>query len=117
MKFPQGTFELIAIAEDGAGLITESAPVVVQVGMVVEPEDTGAVPTTSAGSDGSETGVGETGAGSASATATATDTVDTADMAGDGDGCGCRSRSGAPAGWLLLILPIACRRRRDSRVA
>ncbi|MBA3544870.1 MAG: S1 family peptidase [Nannocystis sp.] len=124
VKFPKGTFELIAIAEDGAGLITESAPVVIQVGMVVEPEDTGDVPTTSAGSE--ESGVGETGVDSASAGASASasatdtdtvDTVDTADMSGEGDGCGCRSRTGAPAGWLLLILPIACRRRRDSRVA
>lgn len=123
VKFPKGTWELIAIAEDGAGLITESAPVVVQVGMVVEQDDTGAVPTTSEGGSsgaetGAETGAAETGVDPASATAADTaDTVDTLDMAGEDDGCGCRSRSGAPAGWLLLILPIALRRRRDTRVA
>ena len=31
VNFPKGTWELVAIAEDGAGLVTESEPVVTRV--------------------------------------------------------------------------------------
>jgi len=115
VKFPTGIWEIIAVAEDAAGFITESAPVVVQVGMVTppEPEDTGDAPTTGDGSSGgegeSESGVDET--------STFGEPVDTADMNDDDSGCGCRSQSGGSAAWMLLILPVVRRRRRDRRVA
>jgi hypothetical protein len=121
VNFPKGTWELVAIAEDGAGLITESEPVVVQVGMVTPPDDTGSTPTTGEATSGGETGAVETTpTSSASMTGTAGESGDTVDTAGTNtgdDGCGCRSRTGAPAAWWLLILPVLCRRRRDSRVA
>ncbi len=118
VKFPVGTWELIAVAEDGAGLISESAPVIIQVGMVTPPDDTGDVPTTGEGTSGAETGAGEgtmTGGGTGTAGESGDSGETVAAEPGD-EGCGCRSQS-APAAWWLLVLPVACRRRRDRRVA
>lgn len=120
VKFPAGTWEIVAVAEDAAGLVSESAPVVVQVGMTTPPATTGEMPTTGEGSssDGDSSGSGESGgsgvSGASGASATSGETLgmDTSD-----DGCGCRGHGGAPTAWWLLILPALGRRRRDRRVA
>ena len=98
--------------------MSESAPVIIQVGMVTPPDDTGDVPTTGEGTSGAETGAGEgtmTGGGTGTAGESGDSGETVAAEPGD-EGCGCRSQS-APAAWWLLVLPVACRRRRDRRVA
>jgi len=122
VQFPKGMYELIAVAEDAAGLIAESQPVVLEIGMDEEPVDTttngetgesgatgtpgetdapdvtGEVPTTDASN-------GE-GPGSTTTPITATDPP----MSGE-DGCGCRSQP--PAYSALWLLALLVRRRRS----
>lgn len=118
VKFPAGTWEIVAVAEDAAGLVSESAPVVVTVGMSAPPATTGEMPTTG-GDDSTATGnTGGTGdTGDSAVTSASTTSGETVGMDGGDDGCGCRGQGRAPAAWWLLILPVLCRRRRDSGVA
>jgi MYXO-CTERM domain-containing protein len=128
VNFPKGTFEIVAVAEDAAGLIGESPPVVLEIGVVETPdttagptsetdgetgapeetgtpEETGDVPTT----DASNGSIADTGA-----TMTAVTATDPA-MEGE-DGCGCRSQPPASAAlWLLALLGV--RRRRSNTTA
>lgn len=120
VKFPKGSYELVAIAEDAAGLVTESLPVTINIGVVPSDPTTGDetgsastdVPTTDA-----ETGVDTSGNPSGVTSMTGAETADTADTApmdGGDDGCGCRSQPRAPASLGLLLLLGLCRRRRAS---
>lgn len=122
--FPKGTFEIVAVAEDAAGQVGESPPVVLEIGVVetpdtttttdptsesgeagpgeetATPEETGDVPT----SDASNGSIADTGATLTSVTAT------DPGMEGE-DGCGCRSQPPASAAlWLLALFGV--RRRR-----
>lgn len=129
VNFPKGKWELIAVAEDAAGLISESAPVVITVGPQasgetgVETGDTssggeaesGPTPTTSAGDGGETVDPSATAPTGASETA---ETADTAPVDGGEDGCGCRSEPDAPAAaGLLLAFVGLCRRRRATFAA
>ena len=105
VKFPTGSYALIAVAEDAAGLITESAPVRVEVG-IFEPDDTGAVPTSGGGDEGSSGGETE------ETTAASTTTADTGGSNTSDQECSCRGGTGRSGSWWLLILPLVCRRRR-----
>lgn len=87
VDFPKGTWELIAVAEDAAGHVAESAPVTLVVGSDAPPTtgDADTTPTSSSDSAGSTS-----------------DTGDSATMdAGEG-GCGCASEPPA-AGTLGLL--------------
>ncbi|MBL9102360.1 MAG: S1 family peptidase [Myxococcales bacterium] len=129
VKFPKGTYELVAVAQDAAGLVAESPPVVLQIGPIDVPDPT----TTTDGETGTgeEAGTGDTGsaedsptggaptdggdeAGPTSATTlTGPLTTDpTAPMEADDSGCGCRSQSSATAALGLLVLVGGVRRRR-----
>lgn len=128
VNFPQGSFEIVAVAEDAAGLIGESPPVVLEIGMVEVPETTG-----SSASETGETGTpdetgtpgdsgppGETGdvpttdgPNGTAVDTSATTPVTATDPGTDGeDGCGCRSQPPASAAlWLLPLLGVRRRRR------
>lgn len=119
VKFPKGTYEIVAVAEDAAGLIGESAPVVLQIGPVSMPdpttgsmEESGAPEESGAtGEGGSESDTPTSGepptsddSGLTNASLTAPLTTDTP-MDADDSGCGCRSEPPGSQGlWLLLLL-------------
>ncbi len=109
VSFPKGTWELIAVAEDWAGQISESEPVLIGVGGPVEepePEET-------------DTGGEETDDTGESDVPDDTSSDTEGDPMGDGadDGCGCVSSPAAPSAWWLLGLGLFVprRRRRFSR--
>jgi hypothetical protein len=126
--FPEGTYELIAVAEDAAGLIAESVPVVLEIGASEAPDETttggSASETGETGETGETNAPGETdapletgevpttdasnGEGSGSATTPITSTDPS--MTGE-DGCGCRSQP--PASAALWLLALLVRRRRS----
>lgn len=124
VKLPKGTFEIVGVAEDAAGLIGESAPVVLKIGVVETPETTDGSATGETAESGETGGQGETGApeesgdvptsdGSDPSAATSVTTpITTTDPEMEGeDGCGCRSQPPASAAlWLLALLGV--RRRR-----
>lgn len=131
VNFPKGSWELIAVATDAAGLVGESEPVILHVGMEAPAETTdgpltggdtepttGAPTSSDAGSGGGE---GDPTDPTATTTATAAttpgngdsgDTGDTAPAEGADDGCGCRGSSPTPSSWLLLLALAGLRRRR-----
>jgi MYXO-CTERM domain-containing protein len=125
VNFPKGNWELIAVAEDAAGLISESEPVLLNVG-VEPPVETTGTPTSGDGETGAETGATPTTSGPETGDASdpsavtlttpgsASDTADTAPIEGGDDGCGCRSGDGpgGAAATLLLAFAGLCRRRR-----
>ncbi len=92
VDFPAGTWELIAVAEDAAGLVRESPPVTLEVRKASS--ETGDTPTTTAGT-----------------TASATDSEDTASMDAGEDGCGCASDRSWTGALALLVVPVWRRRR------
>ena len=100
VAFPAGTWELIAVAEDAAGHVAESAPVTLVVGADA-PVTTGEEPTPTSSSDGDSTGASDTG--------------DTAMMDASEDGCGCAT--GDPAAAALLLGLLGFRRRRPATTA
>lgn len=107
--FPDGVFELQAVATDIAGNVGSSDVVVIQVG------DDGTIPpdpTTSAGSTSASTS--ETGDTNGVSTSFTSDDAGFSDD-GDSDGCACSTnaddRGGALAGFALFGL-VAIRRRR-----
>ncbi len=114
VKFPKGSYELIAVAEDAAGLISESEPVTLHIGVV--PSATTGDETGGATGDTPTTGVDAdtaTAGGPTAVTSLTGETVDTAPGDGGDDGCGCRSEPrGATGVGLLLALVGLCRRRR-----
>jgi uncharacterized protein (TIGR03382 family) len=96
--FPTGAYVIVAIAEDYAGNVVESAPIGIGVGMDAPDPDTG--------EDTGEEGTGGTEGGS-------TTLGSTGDEGGGGGGCGCTAGgAGSGAPWLGLLL-VAARRRRD----
>jgi hypothetical protein len=122
VKFPAGSYELIGVAEDAAGLTGESAPVTLRIGPQPLPDDTS--------SGDAETGAPTSSGDAESGTSSPTDdpgdpsgpdtTLTTAPGAtttpaeGEDEGCGCRTRTPASAPlWLLALL--VCVRRRDRR--
>jgi hypothetical protein len=114
VKFPSGVFEIVAVAEDAAGQIGESEPVVIEVGMTAPETSTGGE-TGETGETGAEEGGTPTTGGTPTEGAatfptlpiTATEPL----MDGDDSGCGCRSQPPAiSALWLLALLGV--RRRR-----
>ncbi|MEX1363456.1 MAG: trypsin-like serine protease [Nannocystaceae bacterium] len=109
VPFPDGVFEIVAFAEDWAGNVGQSEPVVIGVNAEVpDPpppgaDSTGAEPGTSDG-DGTP---GSTGGGEGSSGG---DDAGAADD--DGGGCSCRSGgSGTPGLGLLLLAVLGWRRR------
>jgi len=125
VKFPVGTWEIVAVAEDAAGLVAESAPVIIQVGMVTPPppDDTGDLPTTgeppTTGESASDTADPSNGSDPSNASDPSNGSNGTTlDMDGGDDGCGCRSQPRAPASLLLALVVLApLVRRRRGRVA
>jgi len=122
VNFPKGTFEVVAVAEDAAGLIGESPPVVLEIGVVETPETTGG-PTSETGEEtgtpdetGDEpttTATNATNATNADTGATLTSITATDPTMEGEDGCGCRSQHPASAAlWLLPLLGV--RRRRSN---
>ena len=120
VKFPAGTWTIVAVAEDAAGLLGASAPVVLEVGSQAATDTgdsdptaaptTGDAPTTDADGSGA---ADDSGAAETAPTASGADASDTAAMDAAEDGCGCRGGPGAP-GALALLLGLAARRRRAS---
>jgi MYXO-CTERM domain-containing protein len=104
ISLPEGSIEIVALAEDHSGNVGVSSPVVVVVG------DSDSSPDGSDGSDG-ETGDEEVTEGE--------DDEEAAPGAEDEDaGCACRSREAAEPPWALLLLPlIAARGRRPTSSA
>ena len=84
VKFPKGSYELIAVAEDAAGLVTESLPVTINIGVVpVDPTtggETGVTPTTSGADTNADTNAdADTGGDPSAGTGVAgTETADSA---------------------------------------
>lgn len=122
VKFPTGTWELVAVAEDAAGLLGESEPVILEVGPS-PPEDTGApeptttaattdAPTSSGAADVSSGGGDDTSGDAPGTGPDSADTGDTAAMDPAEDGCGCRGGARTPAAGLVLLLLAVSRRRR-----
>lgn len=118
VKFPKGSYELIAVAEDAAGHVAESLPVTLNIGVVPsdpttgEDSDSGEVPTSGADADADADSASDP---SAATSLTGAETADTAPGEGD-EGCGCRSEAPArsvPAGLALLLALGLCRRRRS----
>ncbi len=123
VKFPKGSYELIAVAEDAAGLVTESLPVTLNIGVVpVDPTtggETGVTPTTSGADTNADTNAdadtgGDPSAGTGMA---ATETADSAPADGGDGGCGCRSEPRGPGLALLLALGLCTRRRARQALA
>lgn len=134
VNFPMGTWEIVAVGEDFAGNIGESAPVVVGVGEPPDPttgDPTTGDPTTGDPTEDTDTGGtsgGETGdsvdptTGDPSAGPTTGDSLtggvgtdsDTGGM--DEEGCACAVDSGDNRGWaatsLMLLGLVGLRRRR-----
>lgn len=129
VKFPKGTYELVAVAEDAAGLIAESPAVVLEIGVVPEPEtsstgdesddggevgaptDSGAPDDTGGSVSDSEdtpTSDGPSGVSDGSSATTPITSTDPG-MSSD-EGCGCRSQP--PASMALWLLPLLGLRRR-----
>lgn len=99
--FPNdGVYELVAVAEDYAGLVGRSSVVAIGVGDVDIPDPP---PETTGGEEGGEVGTGEGG--------------ETGDGAGidDPQGCACNAANpaGAPGAALALLALLGLRRRRD----
>ncbi len=123
VKFPKGSFELIAIAEDAAGFVSESEPVLLNIGVEAPPPppETTGEPATDTGEPPSE-GAPTTSPGADTGAPTsdpsnvtglpATDSADTTEMDGGDAGCSCRSEPGAPAALLVLCALAGVRRRR-----
>jgi hypothetical protein len=114
VDFPEGTWELVAVATNVWGVVGESQPVVLEVGW--EPPAT-----TSSG--GETTGVPEPADTSSSSDAQDDETTESPDgetssgappsVDGDDGGCGCtQTRGGSYAAWSLVVLGAARRRRR-----
>lgn len=111
VPFPDGVFEIVAVAEDWAGHVSSSEPVVIGINAEVpDPPPPGADSTGGDADTGEPQGTGTGGGDSAS---TGGDDLGAADDGG-GDGCSCRSdgRSGAPGAGLLLLAWLGWRRRR-----
>lgn len=122
VPFPDGLYEVVAYAEDWAGQVGMSEPVVFGVGVEVPGEPggndsmTGAADTT--GLD--PTGAGDTNDDSEDTTGDDEDTSGNAESSGSGglvepgtSGCGCSSNSdGGSFAWLLLVAIAPLRRRR-----
>jgi MYXO-CTERM domain-containing protein len=107
VTFPKGTYELVAVAEDHAGWVTNSTPVVIGVAEddIPDPpadtgsggdDDSGGVDSSGGLSEG--TGTGDPGLGDA----------------GSDEGCACDTRKGGPGGWtgLAFLALLGWRRRR-----
>lgn len=117
VAFPKGTWELIAVAEDWSGNITESEAVKIGVGGPVE-EDPNEDEGEGDGTDGGEEGTGD-GPGDGEDEGE-TGNGDTMQDDGDSEkGCGCTTGSdrGVGASWMLVALVLAGRRRRAGRAA
>jgi MYXO-CTERM domain-containing protein len=106
-----GTYELVAVAEDWAGNVTDSESVWIGIGGAPEiPDDSGEEGETDEGTgDGTDTGDDEDGM----------DTGETGPMLDDGGGsddsgkgCGCSTGSVGSGALMLLVLAPLFRRRR-----
>jgi hypothetical protein len=110
--FPEGTFEVVALATDVWGNLGESAPLTIAVGVEPAPPSTGAA----------ESSTGEGGEPMIPPPPAATtgmidddgdeSTGDPAAMPTGSDGCGCTSAPGRPSALLLLLLALTRRRYR-----
>jgi len=115
VKFPKGSYEIVAVAQDAAGLVAESLPVTLHIGVVPsdpttgDESDSGQVPTSGADADADADADGDSGPSPATSL-TGADSTDTAASDGD-EGCGCRSEPRAPAG-LAVLVALGLRRRR-----
>jgi hypothetical protein len=113
VTFPEGSYEIRATARDWSGNLVDATPVVLGVG---EMEATGSSGSADAGSDGGDVGSTTDDGGTSSAGSTGATTgfeTDGAEPAADDEaGCGCHGSRNA-AGWTLLPLVCALRRRRS----
>ncbi len=115
VAFPDGVYEIVAIAEDWAGNVAMSEPVTIGINAEVPDEPT----VDSSGTSGAETGEPDatSSTGSPPADSSGSDDAGAADD-GDGGGCGCHSdgSGGSTAGLLVLAL-LGLRRRRSNASA
>lgn len=113
VAFPEGVWEVVALAEDGLGTIGESEPLTIYVG--VEPPEPPEPDTTSSSSGGDVSdGAGTTGP--AATTADGGDDSTGAGAGSDGGTSGCRvstGRAGGSSPWWLLVLFVGCGRARS----
>lgn len=118
LQFPDGIYEVQALAEDWAGNVAMSETITIGVGMPVPSgEDTGDPDGSTSAADDDTT--------SATDPDTDDDTSDDDDDDGDstgpaqtddgGDGGGCSCRTASPAGFAWLLIPILYRRIRPRR--
>lgn len=119
VPFPDGVFEIVAYAEDWAGHVGMSTPIVIGVGEAVPDDPTGNSTTGSADTTGADptdppdpTDDVDDSSGAAGESTTASPGL------GDPEpsGCGCTSGSGSRAwAWLVLLAAMPLRRRARSR--
>lgn len=114
VPFPDGVYEIVAYAEDWAGLVAMSAPVTIGVNAEVPDDPTGADSSGGGDTSGSGTAVpGDTGDESSTGGAGGSTGVPASDDGGGSSGCGCTGAT--PAGALPLLLVALGRRRRTTR--
>ena len=126
VAFPEGTYEVRAVAEDYWGNQGVSEPVYIGVGQEPEGGEEGGDPTTGGGEEGGNTSGGEEGGDSGGdedgttgfTTGGFGDEFGGLDGGDDGSGCACTTNEGAGgaggAAMLgLFVLGIGLRRRRD----
>ncbi len=114
VTFPAGVYTLQAFAQDWAGNVGSSTPIMIGVGMPVPADDTGDGSSTAAdgsGSSGSDDTAASTDASSGAPLGSSDDTG-AAQSDGEG-GCGCRTHGGAAAALWLPLLAWLRRRARQ----
>lgn len=105
IEFPNGSYELIAVATTWDGQHAESAPITITVDGSIPPDDTGPGPGTDTGGDGDGDGDGSDDGGSGH------HDEDEPSLLGR-DGCGGCSANGSAPTWSLLLVLAFLRRRR-----
>lgn len=115
VDFPEGTWELVAVATNVWGVVGESEPVVLEVGYV-PPVTTsgGSESTTEPEQEDTSSSGGEVDdtTGEPPDDEDDTSTGDPQATGGDDGGCGCTSSPRSGSAWLLVLLGAARRRRR-----
>jgi Trypsin/Bacterial Ig domain len=110
VPFPDGVYEIVAYAEDWAGLVGMSAPVTIGIGVEVPDDPPGEDSTGAASTSGGEVDITSTSGPSGEESGEAS-TGPAASDDGGGGGCACRSEPTGGAGAGLVLLMLMGRRR------
>lgn len=102
VPFPDGVFEIVALAEDWSGHVGMSAPVTIGINAEV-PDDPPAADSTGADPDTGDAPGGTTTTGTVGDESSGTSGPGADGGEGGGEGCGCRVRAGVGPGGLLLL--------------